>query len=136
QSGPGGAVGGDDMSSYELPERPDLGQLRRRARELRDAVRAGDSVAQERVARQLPAPRSPLTLAEAQLVVAREHGFAATPRLKIAVQGQAVSLHEAVEANEVALVRRLLESGADPDLGNPIGHAVEHRDHRCLGLLI
>ena len=124
------------MSSHELPERPDLGQLRRRAKELRDAVRAGDSVAQERVARQLPAPRSPLTLAEAQLVVAREHGFAAWPRLKMAVQGQAVSLHDAVEANEVALVRRLLESGADPDLGNPIGHAVEHRDHRCLGLLI
>ena len=37
--------------STSLPERPDLDQLRRRAKELRDAARNGDPVAAERVAR-------------------------------------------------------------------------------------
>jgi hypothetical protein len=31
--------------SYPLPERPDLGQLRRQAKELRDAGRRGDPAA-------------------------------------------------------------------------------------------
>jgi ribosomal protein L18E len=55
------------MSEQRLPRRPDLAQLRRLAKELRDAARAGDPTAAERVARHLAAPRSPLPLAEAQL---------------------------------------------------------------------
>ena len=47
-----------------------------------------------------------------------------------------MSLHDAVEANDVAVVRRLLVLGADPDRGHPIQHAVEHRDRECLRLLL
>ena len=48
-SGPQATEG--DAVSDSLPERPDLGQLRRRAKELRDAARQGDAEALERLAR-------------------------------------------------------------------------------------
>lgn len=68
--------------SRSLPERPDLDQLRRRAKELRDAAVAGDPVARNRFAAYVDGP---VTLAAAQLVIAREHGYASWPRLKAAV---------------------------------------------------
>ena len=37
--------------SYPLPERPDLDQLRRQAKELRDGFRRGDAAAAERFGR-------------------------------------------------------------------------------------
>ena len=68
--------------SDSLPDRPDLGQLRRRAKELRDAARAGDAAALERVARHHPTPLAgPVRLAVAQLVIARELGFSSWPGL-------------------------------------------------------
>ena len=68
-----------------LPERPDLSQLRRRAKELRDAARRGDPAALERFARHHPsAPQDAAGLAAAQLVLARELGFASWPALKAA----------------------------------------------------
>jgi ankyrin repeat protein len=72
--------------SASLPGRPDLDQLRRQAKELRNAARHGDPRAAERIADQL-SPRSgeSVTLAAAQLVIAREHGFASWPKLKAAV---------------------------------------------------
>lgn len=71
--------GGDAMSD-SLPERPDLDQLRRQAKELRDAVRRGDAAALERVARHHPCwDRHMVSLAASQLVVARELGFASWP---------------------------------------------------------
>jgi hypothetical protein len=52
--------------SPSLPERPDLGQLRRRAKELRDAARAGDAAAVDRLARNQPTlPAGPVRLAAA-----------------------------------------------------------------------
>lgn len=63
--------------STSLPERPDLDQLRRQAKELRDAARNGEPRAVERFARHHPgAAQGPVSLAAAQLVVARELGFA------------------------------------------------------------
>jgi hypothetical protein len=71
--------------SSSLPDRPDLDQLRRQAKELRDAARSGEPAALERFARSHPsAPHGPLTLAAAQLVVARELGFPSWPKLKAA----------------------------------------------------
>src|SRR5205807_1480698 len=67
---------GDDMSSEALPLRPSLDQLRRRAKELRDAARCGDPAALGRIATHAPAAGSgTVTLAAAQLAIAREHGF-------------------------------------------------------------
>ena len=74
-----------------LPGRPDLGQLRRQAKELRDAARRGDPVALERVTRQAPSRSGGLlTLAAAQLVIAREQGFASWPRLRAAIVAEQV----------------------------------------------
>jgi hypothetical protein len=72
------------MSLQSLPDRPSLEQLRRQAKELRDAARAGDPTALARVAAHVPndAAHPVVTLSAAQLVVAREHGFASWPRLR------------------------------------------------------
>ncbi len=78
--------------STSLPERPDLDQLRRQAKELRDAVRNCDTGAAERFARHHPsAPQGVVTLAAAQLVIARELGFASWPQLKAAVEAGATT---------------------------------------------
>jgi hypothetical protein len=68
-----------------LPERPDLAQLRRQAKELQRAAAAGDPRALRRVDAVSP-PERRTTLATAQLALAREHGFASWPRLKLEVE--------------------------------------------------
>jgi hypothetical protein len=69
-----------------LPERPDLEQLRRRAKELRDAFGHNDPAATALVAEHIRSiGRRELSLAVAQLVIAREHGFPSWPSLKAAV---------------------------------------------------
>jgi ankyrin repeat protein len=72
------------MALASLPQDPDLGQLRKQARELQRAVRAGDPDALGRLARSHPTPPEPssLPLTAAQLVLAREHGFASWARLR------------------------------------------------------
>ena len=78
--------------SDSLPERPDLGQLRRRAKELRDAAQRGDAAALERFARHHRSARqSAVSLADAQLVIARELGFASWPRIKATIDARATS---------------------------------------------
>jgi hypothetical protein len=62
----------------ELPERPDLDQLRRQARELLRAAARGEPSA---VAR-LRAVSERVTLSAAQLAVAREYGYRSWPALK------------------------------------------------------
>ena len=89
-SGPQATEG--DAVSDSLPDRPDLGQLRRRAKELRDAARQGDAIAVERLARhRASVPHSPVRLAAAQLVIARELGFSSWPALVAAVDAHAPS---------------------------------------------
>ena len=78
--------------STSLPDRPDLDQLRRRAKELRDAARRGDPDAVERFGRHYPgASLGVVTLASAQLVIARELGVASWPQLKAAVETHATN---------------------------------------------
>jgi uncharacterized protein len=62
----------------DLPERADIDQLRRKARELLRAAVAGepDALARLRAVSERP------TLAAAQLAVAREHGFRSWPALR------------------------------------------------------
>src|SRR5438270_865228 len=80
---------GDDMPSQALPPRPNLDQLRRRAKELRDAARSGDPAARGRITARTPrAGRGALTLAAAQLAIAREHGYPSWPQLVAEVQAQ------------------------------------------------
>ncbi len=80
----------------ELPDRPDLDQLRRQARELLRAAADGESLAVTR----LRAVSERVTLSAAQLAVAREHGCPSWPALK----------------SEVERRRRLSGSAASPPL--------------------
>jgi len=91
--------------STSLPERPDLDQLRRQAKELRDAARDGDPSAVERFARHHPsAPRGTVTLAAAQLVIARELGFSSWPRLKAAVDARTAAPERRAEVFATASI--------------------------------
>jgi len=62
----------------ELPDRPDLDQLRRQAKELLRAAANGEPRARAR----LHAVSERVTLSAAQLAIAREHGFASWPALR------------------------------------------------------
>ena len=72
------------MARHSLPEHPDLDQLRRRAKELRRSALEGDHDAVERL-RHVDVDPAAATLSSAQLVIARELGFASWPRLKEAI---------------------------------------------------
>jgi ankyrin repeat protein len=76
------------MATAALPQDPDLDQLRSQARELQRAVRRGEPAALTRVARWHPGPppadQFPLTAA--QLILARQHGFASWARMRRYVQ--------------------------------------------------
>ena len=94
------------MPSQPLPPRPSLDQLRRRAKELRDAARAGDPSARGRIVAHTPAADSgPVTLAAAQLVIAREHGYPSWPQLVAQVRARTADLGQRVEEFLVASVR-------------------------------
>ena len=68
-----------------LPAQPHLDHLRRQARDLLRAARAGDAAATARIL----AVSDRLTLGAAQLAVARDYGFTSWARLKVEVQARA-----------------------------------------------
>jgi hypothetical protein len=73
------------MSS--LPQRPNYEQLRKQAKDLHKACMAGDKTARQRLRTHHPnsndlSPSSAVTLAQAQLAIARQYGFGSWPRLK------------------------------------------------------
>lgn len=90
----------------QLPERADLQQLKRRARELLRAWQAGEAESLARAAPYIRAERLAQTpqLSAAQLVIARELGFASWPALQRAVHAQA----EARELSQAARITRAL----------------------------
>jgi ankyrin repeat protein len=124
-----------------LPERPDLGQLRRRAKELRDAARAGDAAAAERLARHHQAPPAdPVRLAAAQLVIAREQGFPSWPRLIAALEADAASRRALSAFLSASIEGRMRQAGeilhADPAIARRslaaaavLGDAAAVREH-------
>ena len=85
----------------ELPARPDLGQLRRQAKDLLRAAQAGDPAAAARIR----AVSGRVTLSAAQLTVARQYGFASWPRLKAEVDARSNDLAQTVDAFLEASVR-------------------------------
>jgi ankyrin repeat protein len=111
--------------SNSLPERADLGQLRRRAKELRDAARGGDRAAAERFSRHHPSflPDA-VSLAAAQLVIARELGFLSWPRLVAAIDADAAS-RRAVQVFVAASVEGRLRQASDVLRADP---AIGRRD--------
>jgi ankyrin repeat protein len=72
------------VPTISLPMDPDLGQLRKKARDLQRAVRSGDPDALALVAEFHPdgPPSAAFQLSAAQLVLARHYAFASWPRLR------------------------------------------------------
>jgi hypothetical protein len=77
------------MAANELPGRPNLEQLRRRAKELLSAVRNQDAAALGRAQPYLARPKPRVQLADTQRVIAGEYGFSSWPQLKAYVEAQA-----------------------------------------------
>jgi ankyrin repeat protein len=97
-----------------LPGRPDLGQLRRQAKELRDGLRRGDTASAERFSRHHPAAlQGVASLASAQLVIARELGFASWPRLKAAIDTEGADVGRRVQAFVSAVIEGRLRQARD-----------------------
>lgn len=84
-----------------LPARPSMDHLRRQARDLLRAARSGDAAAIGRIGAFSP----DLTLAAAQLAIAREYGFASWPRLNAEVTARTADLARQAEAFCQASVR-------------------------------
>lgn len=102
--------------SRSLPAQPSLEQLRKQAKQLLKAYRAGDVAAiaeVERFENQSDPAKS--TLADAQRVLARAYGFASWTKLKQHVDGvNATAFCAAVNAGDGPTVRRLAK--ARPEL--------------------
>jgi ankyrin repeat protein len=129
-----------------LPPRPSLDQLRKQAKELLKAYRAGQQAAVDEVARFEAKPQpAKFALADAQRVLARAYGFPSWTRLKEHVDGvKAEAFFAAVRAGDVAAVRKLAK--ARPELlhaeisggsaGFPLHVAVLNRDAEMTRALV
>ena len=115
--------------STSLPDRPDLDQLRRQAKELRDAARRGDPAAAARLDRHHPSPHGgEVSLAAAQLVIARELGFSSWPKLKSAVDATVGGPDSRASVLVAASIEGRLKEAeallrADPDMAGRSLHA-------------
>jgi len=113
-----------------LAAQPSLEQLRKQAKELLEAYRAGDAAAASEVHQfeRVPDPAE-FALHDAQRVLARSYGFASWPRLKAFVDGANIArLRAAVMAGDLAQVRALLR--ARPELVNL--DMAENDEHRVI----
>lgn len=88
--------------SPQLPPNPNLSYLKKQAKALHKQMKAGEPTAAARCQQSHPqgADLAAPKLSDAQLVIAREHGFASWPRLKHYVEGvRGRPLHRAFETN-------------------------------------
>ena len=117
-----------------LPSQPDLDQLKRQAKELLKAFKAGDAGAIAEVnAHYRDANASTFALHDAQLVIARAYGFGSWPKLKAFVDGVTVTrLAEAIRSGDLATVRSLL--AARPELVHI--DAAENDEHKALHVAV
>ena len=90
-------------SARRLPIRPSLDQLRKQAKELLQQLRNGDQSAIERL-RKFKADVSDPILADAQFVLAREHGFESWPRLVHYIQASTELEHHRRIAEDLVAV--------------------------------
>ena len=100
----------------QLPARPSLESLRKQAKKLARDVAAGNSDALSRMRAQLPGARPPLSLRDAQLVVARELGYPGWPdllaevhkRLGQGLEWAAAQAERAIHDNDLAKLKQLV----------------------------
>jgi ankyrin repeat protein len=116
------------LPTRRMREQPDLEQLKRQAKQLLAAFKAGDSAAVETVnAHYDSAQAAKLALHDAQLVVARSYGFDSWPKLKAYMDGVTIRRFvEAVRAGHFERVEMMLK--ARPELADmTISYGDEHR---------
>jgi hypothetical protein len=109
--------GGFVSPSKVLPSHPSFESIRKQAKKLVRQFAAGDPDALARVHAQLPAPILPLSLRDAQLVLAREYGFAGWQELRAAVIGlegkglewAAAEAERAIHGNNVEQLAQLIQ---------------------------
>ena len=108
------------LPTRKLPDRPDLGQLKRQAKELLEAFLSGEEKAVGEVNRfYRDADPARFALHDAQLALARSYGYDSWPKLKAYVDGVTVKrLVEAVRAGHIAEVRAILK--VRPELVNTV----------------
>ena len=135
-----------NLPARVLPERPDLDQLKRQAKELLASFTARESSAVAEVRQYYHgAPLDTFALHDAQFVLARAYGFDSWPKLKARVDGVTIGrLHDAVEHGDADAVRSLLQRR--PELVNrdrtshperlPLHIAVQRRDAAMVRLLM
>lgn len=99
--------------SKRFPARPDLDQYKKQAKELLTAIRKGDSEALERLRKFHPRNIDPgaAVLADAQLVLAREHDCESWPKFKRRVAAAAADAHPSSDERSARLLRLLRPSG-------------------------
>ena len=142
------------MTTYSLPEKPRLRQLRIQAKEFCKAVKRHHKDAAARLRRFHPEfaragtnrkDLDDVSLNDSQLVIAREYGFASWAKLKAAVEGVNVArLDEAVKRDDRAEIRAILK--VRPELVNvdvagndehkPVHFAVLNRHPEALRILL
>lgn len=99
-----------------LPVRPSPDSLRKQAKKLSRAVAAGDIEATSRARAQLPNAELPLSLRDAQLVLAREYGYAGwrdlvaevNKRLGNDLERAAAQARHAIHNNDIERLKQLL----------------------------
>jgi ankyrin repeat protein len=116
------------LATRRMREQPDPEQLKRQAKQLFAAFKAGDSAAVENVnAHYDGAQATKFALHDAQLVIARSYGFDSWPKLKAYVDGVTIRrLVEAVRAGHFERVEMMLK--ARPELADmTVSYGDEHR---------
>src|SRR5581483_8187288 len=149
--------------SKSLPSRPSLEQLKKQAKELLQSLRSRELNAIQRVREFHPElskstesdlAKAEFSLADAQLTLAREYGFASWPKLKAQVetlaaeQDPALAFQAAILGDDIARVADLLEkvpalrerlNGPLPDYGfgtTPLIAAVHRTNREMIDLLL
>jgi ankyrin repeat protein len=116
------------LPTRRMREHPDLEQLKRQAKQLLRAFKAGDPAALTEVEQHYDgAQAATFALHDAQLVIARSYGFDSWPRLKAYVDGVTIRrLVEAVRDGDIDHVRSMLKTR--PELGDmQVSYGDEHR---------
>ncbi|CAN5581686.1 hypothetical protein BH10PLA1_BH10PLA1_13050 [soil metagenome] len=92
-----------------MPDRPNLEQLKKQAKDLLRDFLAGDAKAVAEVHRAERSPTPDLSLSDAQRVLARAYGFESWTKLKQKVEGVTVNeFHAAAARGDVTKLRELL----------------------------
>src|SRR5215216_3346596 len=89
-------------STSRLPDRPSLEQLRKQAKELLQLLRDGDPFALDRFHKYKSNAADPI-LADAQLILAREHGFESWPKLVHHIQTPNLEEHRRIAEDLLAV---------------------------------